>query len=98
MIEFGPMHDAMANAFGEDATYLPADGDPVSMKAVPHFDAPAEEEGGVYVRRTTVDFRSGQVKPRSGDRITLSTGTWYVDRQESDDGYITTVVLGRKES
>lgn len=98
MIDFGPMHDQLLDAFGEDATYLPADGDPVPMKAVPSYDTPMEDDGGMYVRRTTVQFASGQITPRAGDRITLPAGTWFVDHPESDDGHLTTVVLGRKQS
>lgn len=97
-VDFGPMHAALLDTFGEAATYLPAEGAPVPLRAVPAYDTPVEDEGGLYVRRTTVQFASGAATPRAGDRITLAAGTWFVDRMESDDGHMTTVVLGRKQA
>jgi len=88
--------DAVLQAFGADGTYTPTTGAPVSMRIEIKRDVMLEdEEGGAYIRRNMAFFASGQVTPKRGDTITIGDETWFVDRVESNDGYMTSVELGR---
>jgi len=82
--------------FGADGAYQKGVADPVPMKIILDRDVLREADGGVYVRQTVASFLSGQVAVDQGDRITIGSESWRVDLMDADDGFVTTVILGRK--
>jgi hypothetical protein len=82
--------------FGASGTYSKGTAAAVPMKIIIDRDVLREAEGGAYVRQTTASFLSGQVTVAQGDRVTVGDESWRVDVLDADDGFVTTVILGRK--
>jgi len=81
--------------WGKPGLYRPAVGNPVPMQIEVRRDTLREDEGGAFIRQAMAFFKSGQVKVGKGDRIEVDGESWAVDLMDSDDGYMTSVVLGR---
>jgi hypothetical protein len=90
------LSDSVLKVFGASGTYTPVTGDPVAMTIELRRDVLREDEGGAFLRQTMAFFKSGQVTVKTGDRITVGDESWAVDLLDSDDGFMTSVVLGRR--
>ena len=97
MVDWSILDRAVLKTFGDAGEYLPITGGAVAMQIEIRKDAVREDEGGAFIRETLAFFQSGAVTVATGDRIRLGGETWAVDRLDLDDGFMTSVVLGRRE-
>ena len=73
--------DATFAAFGIDATYTPAGGEPVSVRVIPRRPDTIVGFGEtrIYTETTTFEIRASEVaKPHVGDQLTVGGETFVV--------------------
>lgn len=88
------MDDVLFDEFGEDASVQRGTDAAVPVRvAVVRGVQKLGEFGQVIDRVTTVSFRNSQWVPQPKDVLTYSSGTRKVASIESDDGFVTMVVL-----
>lgn len=89
MIDFGPMHAQLFEAFAQPVTV-----DGVELQAVVTRDAEVMFEGGITDRRTMLDVRhQDRAHVRRGAVVSFEGATYTVDQIPSDDGHVVKVVL-----
>jgi hypothetical protein len=81
MTAFGGPVDAISEAFGIDAVYTPAGGDPVSVRVIARRpDAIVGfGETRIHAETATFELRASEVaNPRSGDQLTVGSDTFVI--------------------
>lgn len=91
---FEGMDDDLFAAFGDDVTVQRAAAAAVPVRVVlVRGVEKLGDYGQVVARVTTAMFRNREWQPQQGDVLTLTTGARKVDTIDSDDGFVTVVVL-----
>lgn len=91
---FEGMDDDLFAAFGEDATVQRGAAAAMPTRVVlTRGVEKLGEYGQVVARVTTAMFRNREWEPRQGDVLTSPAGVQKVGSIESDDGFVTVVVL-----
>lgn len=89
MIDFGPMHDQLFEAFAQ-----PVIVEGVELQAVVTRDAEVVFESGITDRRTMLDVRHADREHlRKGALVSVDSATYTIDQVPSDDGYVVKAVL-----
>lgn len=93
-ITFADMHDVLFNELGEDATVQRGGDAPVPVRVfVERGIEILGDYGRVVSRVTKASFINSEWQPQQGDVLTLSSGARKVDTIDTDDGFVTRVVL-----
>lgn len=85
---------AAMRRFGQDATYTPTDGDPVTVRIILDRDVQPTQGGQ---QSTTVERRTELTgyhdelgDARRSELVVIGDDTWRLDRLDRDDGYLVT--------
>ncbi|WP_018875286.1 hypothetical protein [Thioalkalivibrio sp. ALJ8] len=86
MIDFGPMHDQLFDAFGQAVTV-----DGTEVQGVVHHDMEVITDAGMGDRRTMLDLRPADAQGlRAGAPVQVQGDprTYRLDQQVSHDGHV----------
>lgn len=87
--------DVIMDTFGASSTYHQhgSGGAAVEIDVDIDRDVEVVDETGSYSRQAMASFRSGKVTVATGDWIESDGEEWDVEMLNSDDGYITKVIV-----
>lgn len=93
-----PFADATADileTMGVSAVYHQTGTDGAEVELYVDIDRDVEvvDETGGYARKAMASFRSGEVTVATGDWIEADGEEWDVEQPNSDDGYLTQVIV-----
>jgi hypothetical protein len=90
--------DIFGSALGEDGTYNPAGGTPVSCRLIVNRNVLMQPDGMtamIYEKGTTIEAMLSVIgqEPNRGDTFTVGATTYTVQSIEQNDGYTVTAVV-----